>query len=193
MNEANIFKNAINKVKNLGAKELTPKESMEMLKNLIKKEKVPIQKHLKSGNIITFVYDAKDKSQKFDKTPLVMVLSKTSKYMLGCNFHWMPTSKRQGLVQYILDSNKNRIRKKLPINITYKQIRAAVKSIGAFPVVRLYIRGRMSSTGVKIPDTMLMDAAKMKTETFTQGKTNSTTLWTRAKQKAKTAKRKLFG
>ena len=34
----NILKGAINKIKNLGAKELTPKESMEMLKNLIKKD-----------------------------------------------------------------------------------------------------------------------------------------------------------
>ena len=188
----NILKGAINKIKNLGAKELTPKESMEMLKNLVKKSKVPIQKHLKPGALITFVYDAKDKTQKYDKTPLVMVLSTTSKYMLGANFHWLPTSKRQVLVQYIIDKNKNRIRKKLPINMTYKSIRAAMKNIGAFPVVRLYIRGRMSSNGVRIPDELLMQAAKMKTETFTKGKANSTTLWTRAKQKALTTKRKLL-
>jgi len=187
----NILKGAIDKIKNLGARELTPKESMEMLKNLVKKSKVPIQKHLQPGNLITFVYDAKDKTQTYDKTPLVMVISSTSKYMLGCNFHWLPTSKRQILVQYILDKNKNRIRKKLPINMTYKSIRAAMKGIGAFPVIRLYIRGRMSSTGVKIPDELLMSAAKMKTETFTRGKANSTTLWSRAKQKALTAKRKL--
>ena len=186
----NILKSAIDKIKNLGSKELTPKESMEILKNLIKKSKVPIQKHLKSGNIITFIYDAKFEKETFDRTPLVMVLSTTSKYMLGANFHWLPTNKRQILVQYILDKNKNRIRKKLPLQITYKSIRAAMKSIGAFPVVRLYIRGRMSSSGVKIPDELLMQAAKMKTETFTKGKVNSTTLWSRAKNKAKTAKRK---
>jgi hypothetical protein len=188
----NVLKGAIDKIKNLGSKELTPKESMEMLKNLVKKSKVPIQKHLKPGALITFVYDAKDKTQKYDRTPLVMVLSTTSKYMLGANFHWLPTSKRQILVQYILDKNKNRIRKKLPINMTYKSIRAAMKGIGAFPVVRLYIRGRMSSNGVRIPDELLMQASKMKTETFTKGKVNSTTLWTRAKQKALSAKRKLL-
>jgi len=62
----NILKKAISKIKNLGAKELTPKESMEMLKNLIKKSKVPIQKHLKPGALVTFIYDAKDKSQDYD-------------------------------------------------------------------------------------------------------------------------------
>jgi len=188
----NILKKAVKKIKNLGAKELTPKESLEMLKNLIKKSKVPIQKNLKPGAIITFVYDAMNKEADFDRTPLVMVLSSTSKYMLGCNFHWMPTSKRQILVQYILDKNKNRIRKNLPIQISYKSLRSAMKSIGAFPVVRLYIRGRMSRMGVRIPDELLMQATKMKTETFTKGKANSTTLWTRAKQKAMSAKRKLF-
>ena len=186
----NILKNAIKKIKNLGAKELTPKESMEMLKNLLKNSKVPIQNHLKSGNIVSFVYFAKNNEENFDRTPLVMVLSTNSKYMLGCNFHWLITSKRQILVQYILDKNKNRIRKGLPIQITDKSLRAAMKNIGAYPVIRLYIRGRMSSTGVKIPDELLMQAAKMKTETFTQGRANSTTLWTRAKQKFLSAKRK---
>jgi hypothetical protein len=188
------IKTSLNKIfdKMKLSKELTPKESMEMLKNLIKNDKVPIQKHLKPGSIVTFVYDAKDKSQNFDRTPLVMVLSTTPKYMLGCNFHWLKVSYRTTLVQYILDKNKNRIRKKLPVQISYKSIRAAMKGIGAFPVVRLYIRGRMSATGVRIPDELLMQASKMKTETFTKGKANSTTLWTRAKQKALSAKRKLL-
>jgi hypothetical protein len=35
----NILKNAIKKIKNLGGRELTPKESIEMLKNLLKKYK----------------------------------------------------------------------------------------------------------------------------------------------------------
>ena len=186
----NPLKKAYNKVKNLGAKELTPKESMEMLKNLIKTEKGAIQNKLKPGVLLTFVYDAKFKEFDYDRTPLVMVLSATGKYMLGCNFHWLPSSRRQTLVQYILDENERRIRKKLPLQMTYKKLRAAMKGIGAFPVVRLYIRKRMSPKGVIVPSELLMQAAKMKTETFTQGKANSTTLWTRAKLKAKSLKRK---
>lgn len=186
-----LIKNIATKVKNLGSKELTPKESIEMLKNMLKKDKVPIQKHIKPGALITFVYDAKDKNNIYDRTPFVMVLSYTSKYMLGVNFHWMPIQKRQILVQYILHKNKKHIREKKPIKMKYRELRAAVKSIGAFPVVRLYIRRRMSTTGVRVPDELLMQASKMKTETFTGGRTNSTTLWTRAKQKALTAKRKL--
>jgi len=185
------LKNIIDKVKKLGTRELTPKESVEMLKNMIKKNKVSIQKELKPGALVTFVYDAKDKDNIYDRTPFVMVLSTTSKYLLGINFHWMPISKRQILVNYILHRNRKRIRMKKPLRITYRELRATVKSIGVFPVIRLYIRGRMSKYGVRVPDELLSQAAKMKTETFTGGKANSTTLWTRAKQKALTAKRKL--
>lgn len=188
----NPLRKAFDKVKKLGTKELTPKESISMLKNLIKTEKSPIQKHLKPGALVTFIYDAKDKSQDYDKSPLVMVLSTTSKYMLGCNFHWMPVTRRKILVQYILDENRKQIRNKMPLKMSYRKLRAAMKGIGAFPVIRLYIRGRMSSHGVKIPDEMLMQASTMKSETFTQGKKNSTTLWSRARQKAKSAKRKIF-
>jgi len=187
-----LFKKSIDYIKNLGVKELTPKESVEMIKNLMKTSSVKIQSNLLPGNLITFVYDAKDKSQKFDRTPFVMVLSKTSKYMLGVNFHWMPVSHRSVLVDYILRKNSKRIRMKKPLKMGYRELRAAVKGIGAFPVVRLYIRARMSPKGVLVPSELLRDAAKMKTETFTQGKANSTTLWQRAKQKYKSTKRKIL-
>jgi len=192
LTEANILKTAINKVKNLGSKELTPKESLEMVKNLIKTESKSLQPMIKTGALLMFKYDAKDKDQKYDKTPLVMVLSKTSKYMLGVNFHWMPSQYRQVIVEYILKRNSKQIRNKMPLKMKYKDLRGVIKSIGAFPVIRLYIRGRMSSKGVKIPDELLSQACKLKTETFTKGRANSTTLWGRAKQKALSAKRKIL-
>ena len=176
-----LLKKAIDKIKNMGVKELTPKESIEMMKNLMKTSKVNIQNELKPGNLVTFMYDAKDKTQIYDKTPFVMVLSTTSKYLLGVNFHWLPVTRRAILVDYILKKNQINIRKKQPLQISYKDIRMAIKNIGAFPVVRLYIRARMSPQGVKVPDELIMTAAKMRTETFTAGKANSTTLWSRAK------------
>ena len=187
----NIFKSIAKKVKELGTKELTTKESMTMMKNLIKNDKVPIQKHLKTGNLVTFVYDAKNKEDKYDRTPFVMVLSRTSKYMLGINFHWMPVNRRMMLVEYLLKTQSKQIRNKTPFNVSYRKLKAFVKGLGAYPVIRLYIRGRISAKGVKVPNELLMQASKMKTETFTKGKTNSTTLWTRAKQKALSVKRKL--
>jgi len=178
-----VLKKVVQKVKNLGIKDLTPKESIAMFKNLMKTNKTSIQDKLKPGTLLTFVYNAKYDKENFDRTPFVMVLSTTSKYMLGCNFHWAPLFKREIIVQYILEKNKNRIRKKLKIKMTYKELRALLKTVGMFPVVRLYIRKRMSSKGVIVPDDMLMSAVKMKTETFTKGKVNSTTLWQRAKNK----------
>ncbi len=187
-----LLTKTINNVKNIGTKELTPKESIEMMKNLMKSSKVPIQKNLKSGNLITFVYNAKDKTQDYDRTPFVLVLSTTQKYMLGLNFHWMKVNRRMMLVDYLLKTQTKQIRNKQPFNVSYRKLKSFVKQLGAYPVIRLYIRGRMSSTGVKVPEDLLMQAAKMKTETFTKGKKNSTTMWSRAKQKALTTKRKLF-
>ena len=69
--------------------------------------------------------------------------------------------------------------------MTYRKIKPAVNQIGLYPVIRLYIKKNISIYGLKVPDDMLMQAAKMKTETFTGGKTNSTTLWSRAVLKTK--------
>ena len=178
-----ILKKIADKVKYLGTKELTPKESITMLKDLVKTNKTNIQDKLKPGTLLTFIYNAKYDKENFDRTPFVMVLSTTPKYMLGCNFHWAPLKKRELIVQYIIERNKNRIRKKLKIKMTYRELRALMGTIGVFPIVRLYIRERMSSKGVIIPDDMLSNAIRIKTETFTQGKANSTTLWQRAKNK----------
>lgn len=185
-----IYSNIKKRLSVLGTKELTTKESIEMFKNLVQTSKVPIQKHLQSGNLVTFKYNAKDKSIKYDKTPLVLVLRSNSKYMLGLNFHWLTISRRVLLVDYLIKSQSKQIRNNNPFNVSYKKLKQIINSLGAFPVVRLYIRGRISSNGVKIPNHLLMQAAKLKTETFTQGKANSTTLWKRAKLKAQSAKRK---
>ncbi len=187
-----VFHQIKKRLKELGTKELTTKESIQMLKNLTKSDKVQIQKHLKSGNLITFVYNAKDKTQKYDKTPFVLVLRVNSKYMLGLNFHWMSIERRVLFVDYLLKTQSKQIRNNNPFNVSYKKLKKIIKTLGVFPVVRLYIRSRMSSGGVKIPDKLLMSAAKMKSETFTQGKTNSTTLWSRAKRRAINTKRKII-
>ena len=189
----NLLKEAIDKVKNLGARELTPKESIEMMQNLIKTSKTNIQKQLNPGTLITFKYDAKDKTEIYDKTPFVMVLSATGKYMLGVNFHWLPVARRQVLVEFILNDNASNIKNKKPISMSYDRIKGAVKAIGAYPVIRLYIRDRMSTMGVRVPDELISAAAKITGETFTGGKASSTTLWQKASQKYQTAKRKLSG
>lgn len=191
MDILNSLKKSVDKIKKLGSKELTPKESIEMMQNLIKKSKTDIQTQLRPGALVTFSYNAKDKTEIYDRTPFVMVLSKTSKYMLGVNFHWMPVTKRSVLIDFILKENSKNIRNKIPMKMTYQRIKAAVKAIGAYPVIRLYIRDRMSKKGVRVPDELLVQAAKMKTETFTGGKVNSITLWQRAKNKYNTAKRKI--
>lgn len=186
------IKGTANSIKNFGTKELTSRESADMMKNLLKKSRVKLtDKQLKPGKIISFSYRAQDQLKSYDKTPLVMVLSQNRKYMLGINLHWAPMSKRLILVNFILNSNKTNIKNGKPLEMTYQGIRGAIKAIGAFPVIRLYIKRNMSKYGVVVPDEMLLPAAKMKTETFTRGKTNSTTLWSRAVLKAKTAKRKL--
>lgn len=179
-------------IKNLGLKELTPKESQDMMKNLVNKNGQVLKGSMfKPGTLLTYRYQAEDKSQVWDRTPFVMVLSSNSKYVLGLNFHWAPVQKRVWLVNYIIKMNRKNIRAGKPMSITYKKMKPAIKYIGLYPVIRLYLKKNISRYGVIVPDDMFMPAARLRSETFTGGKVNSTTLWSRAVMKAKSAKRKL--
>jgi len=190
MNLKSILKKISKTLK--GQKELTPKESQEMMSNLINKNAKTLSiSDFKPGTLLTFKYNAKDKSQIYDKTPFVMVIKQTSKYVLGVNFHWAPVKKRLILVEYILKQNSKNIRNNNSLKIKYHDLKGALNTIGMYPVIRLYIKKRISSKGIIVPDELIRQAAKMKSETFTQGRASSTTLWSRAVQKAKTTKRKL--
>jgi len=63
--------------------ELNFKDSIAKVKDFLKQKAEPTQKVLISGKVLMYKYNAKDKTQVYDRTPLTMVLSKSNTYMLG--------------------------------------------------------------------------------------------------------------
>jgi hypothetical protein len=165
---------------------LTIKQSMDLMKKLIKTNKTRFTlKHFKPGSILSIGYNAKDKTQTFDSTPLIFVLQRGRSHTLAINFHWAPIPLRIILVKQILKENRNNIKNRLPLQFDYQKLKPFLKKVGFAPIIRLYINKRISSSGVVIPDEHILNAAKLKTETFVNGKVDADTLYKIALRKNK--------
>ena len=168
------------------SKPLTTKESMDLMKKLAKSNKVRLtNKHFKPGAIISFGYNAKNQLDTFDKTPLAFILMRGKTHTLAINFHWAPIPMRVVLAKAIIMANKNNIKNKLPLVFDYKKLKPLLRKIGFAPVIRLYINKRITAGGVIIPDEHILNAARLKTETFTQGRVDAETLYKIALRKNK--------
>lgn len=163
------------------AKGLSASESIKFVKNMLKtKSRKLTLKDFEPGSLLMYRYNAKDKSQSFDATPLVLVLKRSRGYLLGVNFHWAPIPLRVILVKKILQMNTKNIKAGKKLEFDYKTLKPFLKKIGFAPVIRLYIKNRISETGVIIPPEHLMNAARTKSETFTNGKISAEELYKRA-------------
>ena len=162
-------------------KEYSFKESLALVKNLLKQKAHPTQKHLIPGSVLMYKYNAKDKEKRYDRTPLTMVLSKSKTYMLGLNLHWCPYPMRVTLIKAFFKINKKNIKEQKPLELDYKMIKPYLKRLGYFPVIRLYIRKRMSAGAIIIPPERLLEVAKTKSETFTGG-VSAEKLYSKAKK-----------
>lgn len=151
-------------------KELSPSESLAKVKDLLKERKKMSKKDMIPGNLIFTLYDAKDKIQTYDRTPLILVLRRNGTHTLGLNFHWIPLSMRLTLVKIIIKANTENIKAGKPMQFSYKELRPLMKKLGYAPCIRLYINKRLSTTGVVIPPDRLLEVSRLKTETFTKGK-----------------------
>jgi len=169
-------------------KELTPSQSLKKVKELLKERKKMTKKDLIPGNLIFTFYDAKDKTQTFDRTPLVLTLKRGSKHTLGLNFHWIPLSMRLKLIEHIIRLNKKNIEIGKPLDFNYNDLKPMLKTLGYAPCIRLYINKRISSTGVVIPPDRLTEVARLKTETFTKGKYSAEQLYTMARKRGRRKK-----
>jgi len=169
-----------------GIKELTLPQSNKAIKELIKEKKKLSVKDFKPGNIILMKYVAKDDTQTYDKTPLALVLRSNSTHTLALNFHWAPLSMRINLIKIIIITNKKNIQRNKPLEFDYQQIRPLLKQLGYAPIIRRYINSRISSQGVVIPPERLMQVARLKTESFTNGKFSAAQMLAMAKRRGKT-------
>lgn len=171
-------------------KELSPSESLQMVKDLLKRKRSITGKVLKPGHLFFAIYDAKDKTQTYDRTPFILILRRNNSHTLGLAFHWIPLSMRINLILLIMKLNEYNIRERKVLKFDYKQLRPLLKSLGYAPCIRMYINSRFSSTGVVIPSHQMMEVARLKTETFTNGKFSAQQLFAIARKSAKTSAKK---
>ena len=169
-------------------KELTPTQSYQKVKELLKERKKMTKKDMIPGNLLFTFYDAKDKEQTYDRTPLILVLRRNNTHTLGLNFHWIPLSMRLYLIKMIILANEKNIKDNLPLQFSYNDFRPMMKRVGYAPCIRLYINKRIGSTGVVIPPERLMEVARLKTETFTKGKYSASQMFQMARAKGKAKK-----
>lgn len=169
-------------------KELTPSESMKKVKDLLKERKKMVKTDIIPGNLIFTFYDAKNKEETYDKTPLILVLKRGSSHTLGLNFHWLPMKMRLNLIKHIIGINKKNIKENKPLEFSFEQLKPMLKALGYAPCIRLYINKRISSTGVVIPPDRLIETAKLRTETFTNGRYSAEQLYTMARKRGSAKK-----
>jgi hypothetical protein len=169
--------------------ELTPKESLEYVKGLIKRKRKVVLKDLKPGRIFFTTYNAKHKEHTYDRTPLILILKKSPSYTLGINFHWLPISLRMNLVKHIMDKNAANIRQRKAFKFSYADFKPLLKSLRYAPCIRLYINRRFGKKGVTIPGYKLLEIARLRTETFTNGKYSASQLYAMARAAGKRKKK----
>lgn len=141
-------------------------DSLKLVKNLIRTKTEEKGRVLRPGNLIIFKYDPKDKLQKYDRTPLCLVLRKSKSYTLGINFHWCPIPMRKILLNIILKLNKKNIKQNKPLEIDYNTLKPFLFKYGYYPIIRLYINRRIYQRAVQIPYTHMKQIIETKSETF---------------------------
>lgn len=166
-------------------KELTPVQSYAAVKDLLKERKSMTTSDLVPGNLVFTFYDAKYKEFTYDRTPLALILKRSSKYTLVLNFHWLPLKMRINLIKHIILMNKKNVKKNLPLTFSYSDLKPMLKSLGYAPCIRLYINNRIGRTGVIIPPDRLIEVARLRTETFTNGKYSAEYLYSKARKSKK--------
>jgi len=142
-------------------------DSLKMFRTLAKKKvKSLTNTDFVSGNMVSFSYIAKDKSQVWDKTPLIISLWRTKGYTLGMNFHWVPKKVRYIILDFILKKNKNNIKKGKPLEISYRELKPIISKLRLRSVIRLYINSRISKKGIVIPQEHMRKAIDLPAENF---------------------------
>lgn len=142
-------------------------DALKMFRELVKTSVKPLnEKDFAVGRMVTFSYNAKDKSKVWDNTPLVIVLRRSKGYTLGLNFHWVPQKIRYVLLEYILKKNKRKIPSNEPLNVSYAMVKELIINLRLRAVVRLYINKRISKRGVVIPYELMRKAIDLPAENF---------------------------
>ena len=163
----NILDKALKKAKDFvkSIKKDTKKVARNFIKDWKRKysDKKSIDK-FKEGSLLTFTYDALDKTHKFDKKPLIVCLGfakprgkiKANKYIYGLNLHWLPESRRVLLASLVVEMLKQKNGK-----LDYNDIKPLIKQFEGSPILRMYVVRRISQKIIKMPEDVYLRAASI--------------------------------
>ena len=162
MKTPNILKKAFNKAKDFI--NITKKEVKKVKRDFVKdfKRKYTSTKTVdkfEAGSLVTFTYNALDKTKKFDKKPLILSLGFSKKFgrqrFLGLNLHHLPESQRVLLASLVVEMLKKK--KKL----TYNDVLPLIKKFKGSPILRMYAMRRVSKKVIKMPQDIYLRAASI--------------------------------
>ncbi len=170
--EGNFLKNAVAKAKDfLKSKSADVKRfGSKIVKDI--KQKYSTKKkptNFMPGKMISFQYNAKDATKKFDKNPLVISLgySQNPKYskknFYGLNLHWMPMKSRIATASFFTELNKKRNNK-----LRYSDVAPFISKFKGNKVLRQYIIKNVSNKVVEMPEDIFMSAAGVPSEKWSK-------------------------
>lgn len=140
-------------------------EAADLVKSMLKKRAIRFQpKHMLKPHLLFYIYNAQDKKNIYDKTPMALSLGVTNDIMLGLNLHWCPVKLRIAFIKTIKDMNI--------LNLNYHHLKPLLLRLKLQPIIRRYIIPRMSSKGVVVPPELWLTAVKIRSETFTNGQSS---------------------
>ena len=123
---------------------------------------------MKAGEFYTFEYDSKLYDSKqlnfFDERPVILVVSKSSKYVLGLNMNYLPIRQQKRLVKRLKSRYPKQwgTNKTLP-NISWDVVKKEVDYNET--MVHLYIKNRLTSS-VQVNNTDVERLAKLDMSKF---------------------------
>jgi len=161
----NIFKKAQQKAKNF--LDATKKELKKTKSSFVKEFKrkytdKKTKESLEAGNLLTFEYNAIDKTEKYDKRPFIVSLGqsqKNKKHILGLNLHHIKSESQRVLLASLIVEMLEKKKK-----LYYKDVKSLIKKFEGSPILRQYAVRRISQKVIRMPQEVYLRAA-----TFTQG------------------------
>lgn len=138
--------------------------SLKYMKNKIVRNEYMKKSHLTPGTMLFYTYNPKDQKSPYDRTPLILVIAKSSKHVLGINFHWAPIEMRKKILKIFMNANKTNIKNKKPLELSKAMSKEMYRLCR--PIFRKYIIKRMSKKCAVIPHTEMGYVINLRAEHF---------------------------
>ena len=122
--------------------------SYQFLMERVRHNKPFRKEDLRNGKMILAAYSPKDNKSPYDKNPLILIIYRTSRHILGLNLHWLPPKGRVLILRLLFQHNANNIRMNKPLEVSSALSKQFWRL--ARPIFRKYIVSRLSRRGVVV-------------------------------------------